>query len=58
MSIYINDDRTKTVRHYCTNRHTEKAIETLLEQIEDMVSSETHKGYKVTVTRIDGGDEN
>ena len=48
MSIYINDVKKQTVRHYCTTPKIDKAIETLLLQMEYVVSSETHEGYQVT----------
>ena len=47
MSIYIEDG--KTVKHYCTNKKTDKAIITLIEQIEDMVGSESREGCKIVV---------
>ena len=43
MSIYI--DNGKSVEH----KQTEKAIRILLQQIEDMVSSETHEGFTVDI---------
>ena len=46
--IYIDDG--KTVKQFFTNKKTEKAIITLLEQIEDTNSCETHEGYKVQIT--------
>lgn len=51
MSIFIDDGIT--VLKYCTNRKTEKAIITLLEQIEDMVSSESHEGCRVDIVEGD-----
>ena len=53
MSLYIGDDKNKTVRHYCTSPILEEAIETMLAQIEDLSSSETHKGYKVEIKPIE-----
>ena len=47
MSIYI--DNGKSVEQYCTNKKTEKALRILLQQIEDMVSSETHDGFTVAI---------
>lgn len=47
MSIYI--DNGKTVKHYCTNKKTDKAIITLLEQM-DIAGSETKEGYRVAYT--------
>ena len=49
MGLYIQDDKKDTVRHYCTTPKIEKAIETLLMEMEDMVSSETHKGYMIRI---------
>lgn len=50
MGIYIQDNKTKTVRHYCTSPKIEKAIETLLRADEELAYSETHAGYVVTLT--------
>ena len=50
MGIYIADTKKHTVRHYCTSPKIEKAIETLLRADEELVYSETHKGYVVTLT--------
>ena len=50
MSIYIQDTKKHTVRHYCTSPKIEKAIETLLRADEELVYSETHVGYEVTIT--------
>ena len=50
MSIYIQDTKKHTVRHYCTSPKLEKAIETLLRADEELVYSETHVGYEVTIT--------
>lgn len=47
MSIYIDDG--KKVTHYCTDKKTDKAVATLLEQIEDIVTGATREGYCVTV---------
>lgn len=49
MGLYIQDNKKHTVRHYCTTPKIEKAIETLLSQIEDMVYSETHVGYVIKI---------
>lgn len=46
--IYI--DNGKTVKEHNTTSRTDKAISTLLEQIEDMIWSETLEGYQVIVT--------
>lgn len=53
MGIYIQDNKKHTVRHYCTTPKIEKAIETLLLADEDMVSSETHEGYRVGIEEIE-----
>lgn len=45
--IYI--DTGKTVRRYSTDKKTDRAIMTLLDQIEDVVNSETHEGYEVAI---------
>ena len=50
MGIYIEDNNTHTVRHYCTSPKIEKAIETLLRADEELVYSETKVGYVVTLT--------
>ena len=50
MGIYIQDNKTHTVRHYCTSPKIEKAIETLLRSDDELVYSETHVGYVVTLT--------
>lgn len=50
MGIYIEDTKTHTVRHYCTSPKIEKAIETLLRSDDELVYSETHTGYVVTLT--------
>ena len=50
MGIYIEDSKTRTVRHYCTSPKIEKAIETLLKSDDELVYSETHVGYVVTLT--------
>lgn len=47
MAIYI--DNGKTVKEYCTDNKTEKAISVLLEQIEDMMFSETIEGCCVVI---------
>lgn len=49
MSIYIQDNKKHTVRHYCTNTKIEKAIETLLRADEELVYSETKAGYEVAI---------
>ena len=48
MGLYIQDDKTKTIRHYHTSPKVEKAIETLLKQDEEMIWSESLEGYEVT----------
>lgn len=50
MGIYIEDSKTRTVRHYYTSSKIEKAIETLLKSDDKLVYSETHVGYVVTLT--------
>ena len=50
MGIYINDTKKHTVRHYNTDANIEKAIETLLRADEELVYSETHEGYEVSIT--------
>lgn len=52
MSIYINDAKKGTVRHYSTTPKIDKAIETLLREMEEIVYSETHEGYEVTIKEI------
>ena len=47
--IYIQDDKTKTVRHYGTSPKVDRAIETLLKQDEELMWSETHEGYVVEI---------
>lgn len=45
--IYI--DNGKTVTEYYTNRKTEKAIQSLLSEIEDMFFTESVEGMKVEI---------
>lgn len=45
--IYI--DNGKTVKQYETDKRTEKAVMTLLELNENIMFSETHEGYEVTI---------
>ena len=54
MGIYIEDDKKKTVRHYCTSAKVEKAIETLLRQDDELVWSETHEGYIIDFKQVSG----
>ena len=54
MGLYI--DNGKTVKHYCTSRRVEKAIETLLNQDEELAGSETHEGYEVAIRAKDRKD--
>ena len=56
MGIYIEDLKKCVVRHYSTSEKVEKAIETLLRLDEQLVWSETHKGYMVYVNK-DAGKE-
>ena len=58
MSIYINDRKKGTVRHYCTTPKVDKAIETLLREMEELVYSETHSGYEVTIKEITAPERN
>ena len=53
MSLFIQDEKTKTVRHYYTTPKMEKAIETLLQANEDLTYSETHTGYEVDIVERD-----
>jgi len=57
VSIYI--DNGTTVKHYCTDKHRriEKAIQTLLESVEDIIYSETHEGYGVRIVDKESGGE-
>lgn len=50
MGIYVQDNKTHTVRHYCTSPKIEKAVETLLRSDDELVYSETHVGCVVTLT--------
>lgn len=54
MSLYIQDEKKHTVRHYCTSPQIEKAIETLLRYDEVICGSETHMGYRVTIIKESG----
>ena len=56
MSIYINDNKKKTVREYCTTPKIEKAIEALLRMNEELVYSETHEGYEVEIKESSDAD--
>ena len=47
--IYI--DTGKIVKYYYTNRKTERAIETLLEQIDEMMFAETVEGCTVDIVK-------
>lgn len=58
MSIYINDAKKGTVRHYFTTPKIDKAIETLLREMEELVYSETHSGYEVTIKEITAPERN
>ena len=53
--IYI--DNGKTVIEYHTHPKTEKAVRTLLDEIEDLFSSETIDGMKVTIVEKGGEQE-
>ena len=58
MGLYIQDNKKHTVRHYCTTPEIESAIETLLREMEDLVSSETHKGYEIKLVETETETEN
>ena len=45
--IYI--DNGKTVKEYYTDSKIEKAVKTLLDSIENIISSETFEGYTVEI---------
>lgn len=47
MSIYIEDNKTHTVRSYYTSPKIEETIEILLRSNEELMHSETLPGYKV-----------
>ena len=49
MSLYIVDKKKGTVKHYCTSAKVNKAIEHLLEEMDDMIGSETLPGYTVRI---------
>lgn len=49
MSIYIQDNKKHTVRHYCTGPNLDKAIETLLKAIDELAYGETKAGYEVAI---------
>ncbi len=53
MGLYIVDDKKGIITHYCTNRKTERAIIALIEQIEDIVSSESYPGYQIRYEEIE-----
>lgn len=55
MGLYI--DNGKTVKHYCTNNKIEKAIETLVEQMQEICYLEIYEGYEVVVRRKDDESE-
>ena len=54
MSIYIQDNKKHTVRHYCTSPKIEKAIETLLMEFDDLAGSESKKGMVVRIVEENG----
>ena len=54
MSIYIQDNKKHTVRHYCTSPKIERAIETLLKEYDELASSETIKGMEVRIVESEG----
>ena len=51
MGIYI--DNGKNVRHYLTNKNTEKAIMALLDNMGDVRSNKTQDGFKVIIVRTE-----
>lgn len=53
--IYI--DNGKTVTEYCTNRKTEKAIQSLLSEIENLFSAESFDGMTVKIVERGGEQE-
>lgn len=53
MGLYIVDDKKDIITHYCTNRKTERAIIALIEQIKDVVGSETYPGYQIRYEKIE-----
>lgn len=53
MSIYIQDNETKTVREYCTSPEVEKAIETLLKTDSSLAYGETNEGYEITFKELE-----
>ena len=52
MSLYIQDRKKQSVHCYETNVTIEKAIETLLSQMDDVVSSELDDGYEILIRSI------
>ena len=53
--IYI--DNGKTVTEYYTNRKTEKAIQSLLSEIENLFSAESFDGMTVKIVERGGEQE-
>lgn len=47
-------DNGKTVKEYYTHPKTEEAIQTLLDDIEDLFSSETFDEIKITIVKRKG----
>lgn len=58
MSIYIQDNKKHTVRHYCTGSKIERAIEILLRADEELAYGETHVGYEVAIVESEDEDDN
>lgn len=53
MGLYIEDAKKQTIRHYNTTPQLEKSIETMLQDIKNIVWSETGEGYVVEYKDID-----
>ena len=51
MSIYIYNNKKKTVSKYCTSSKIDKAIETLLFENPDIVGGKTREGYQVSIVK-------
>ena len=52
MSLYIQDNKKHIVRHYYTTPKIDRAIEALLQADADLIYSETHEGYAVTIIEL------
>ena len=55
MTIYVDDG--KTVKIYPVKVKVAKAVMTLLEADDELVSSETHKGYGVEIVYKEESEE-